>query len=162
MITQSEIKRLVDYYPDTGVMTAKVKIGRTEVGQELGGDNGGGYLRFRLNGKRCMVHRLAWLYVYGEMPDGGIDHINGDASDNRIENLRSVSQQENMKNRKKPRANTSGRVGVSWINRFGKWQAFIWIDGVMKSLGYFERYEDAVSAREKAEKDFNYHENHGR
>ena len=46
-------------------------------------------------GKLIYAHRAAWAIHFGEWPKGEIDHINGDASDNRIINLRVVNRTEN-------------------------------------------------------------------
>ncbi|MDA6380520.1 HNH endonuclease signature motif containing protein [Escherichia coli] len=67
-----------------------------------------------INGKAYPAHRLAWLIVYGTMPDGFIDHINRVRTDNRISNLRLVTHSENMQNRKIQKNNKSGYRGVSW------------------------------------------------
>lgn len=60
-----------------------------------------GYHQTRLqvynNGKSILTHRLVWLTFVGEIEEGMvINHINGDKSDNRLENLEKVSHQENM------------------------------------------------------------------
>lgn len=85
-----------------------------------------GYLQVSLFGKTQLVHRVIWEMHNGPIPDGmEIDHINHDRLDNRIENLRIVSRQENSVNLSKRIDNTSGIVGVSWSKRMGKWRARI-------------------------------------
>ena len=91
-----------------------------------------------------------------------IDHINGNGLDNRIQNLRSVTHQQNMKNQKVRSDSSSGCPGVSFSSRDNKWRAYIATPDGVVSLGYFERKEDAVIARSKAEIEFGYHRNHGR
>ena len=112
--------------------------------------------------KRITAHRLAWLYEYGELPNGVIDHINHDRADNRICNLRDVTNLENHKNRKMHSKNTSGATGVHFNNKNKKYRAYICVKGKRKHLGMFENLEDAVKAREKAQKEFNFHKNSGR
>lgn len=56
------------------------------------------YLYGRVLDKNMYAHRVAWAMYYGEWPKHQIDHINGDRTDNRIENLRSVTCAENAKN----------------------------------------------------------------
>lgn len=86
---QSKLKELLNYNPDTGVfvwrkdMSAKAKAGCV-----AGSVGGGGRAYIGINQKRHHAHRLAWLYVYGQWPEGGIEHINGNNLDNRISNLR--------------------------------------------------------------------------
>ena len=122
-----------------------------------------GHREIKVKGKEYKAHRLIWLYVNGKFPDNQIDHIDGDPSNNRIENLRDVSHQENNKNQCKPCTNTSGHLGVSWNKNAEKWEARISVEGgVYKHLGHFNVLEDAVSARQAANIEHGYHENHGR
>ena len=88
------------------------------------------------------LHRMAWEEVHGPIPDGMvIDHINGDTHDNRIENLRCISQSHNVLNR----ADTKG---YTWAAHANKWRAYIQVDGKRYNLGYFASESDAQSARE--------------
>lgn len=120
-----------------------------------------GYKHGKIFGRKHKAHRVIWAIVHDEWPDN-IDHINGICDDNRIENLRSVSHAENLRNQKRPSTNTSGVVGVHWANREKKWNAYISIDRCRKSLGYFTYFDEAVAARKKAEIKHGFHHNHGR
>jgi hypothetical protein len=117
-----------------------------------------GYKCGALGGKAFQAHRIAWAISHGEDPDDEIDHINGDRSDNRIENLRKVDRTLNTQNSGIRHDNTSGHVGVRYWAERGKWVACL----SRKTLGYFKTFEDAVAARKKAELDAGYHVNHGR
>lgn len=109
--------------------------------------------------KRTMVHRL----VAGAPEGLYVDHINGNTLDNTPENLRLVEKGVNCRNARMNRLNTSGRIGVYYANRFKKWAAVIGDGkGGKKQLGYFKDFSAAVEAREKAEKEMGYHENHGK
>jgi hypothetical protein len=108
------------------------------------------------------AHRVAWAIHYGKWPEHEIDHINGDTLDNRICNLRSVSRRENMMNASLPSDNKSGRIGVCFNKKTGKWLATIKVNRRQKYLGDFALIEDAIAAREAAERELGYHENHGR
>jgi len=118
------------------------------------------------NGKR--EHRTVWSAMYGSIPEGReIDHINGDRADNRLENLRLVTRQENMRNAKKSNANTSGCTGVTWNKRAGKWQAQTEVTQPCgkrrgKYLGVYPDWFDAVCARMSANNRYGFHVNHGR
>lgn len=114
-----------------------------------------GYRRGSLLGRPVLAHRVIWKMITNQDPDT-IDHINGDPSDNRLCNLRSVSISENAKNKRMPRNNSSGRVGVAKFR--DKWRAQIGD----KYLGVFTTRDEAVRAREKANRALGYHENHGR
>ena len=109
-----------------------------------------GYRQIWFDGKQHMEHRVAWFLHYGEWPDRHVDHINGNRSDNRIANLRLATNSENLCNRRKPRNNTSGYKGVSYVKRYGAYQATIRFDGKNKFLGRFASPEAAADAYRRA------------
>lgn len=120
--------------------------------------------RVYLSGKLHLIHRVIWCHVYGEWPEKNlvIDHINGDEKDNRIQNLRLVTQSENKKNSSRPKSNTSGVIGVYKRRDNDKWTAEIQENYKKIFLGSFDSFEDAVKARKEAELKYGFHENHGR
>jgi len=103
---------------------------------------------------------LIWAMVNGEWPDGEIDHINGDRSDNRISNLRVVTHRENAMNRSRRSDNASGVTGVHKCG--SKWRATIKTSDGYKCLGLHSTIEDAARVRYLAERAHGYHANHGR
>lgn len=121
-----------------------------------------GYKQGGINNTNIRAHRVIMAMVNDEWPPEEVDHINGDRADNRLCNLRLATKSENMRNMKLPSDNTSGRIGVSWDKREGKWQAYIVVEGRKKHLGRFARKADAIAAREAAEAELGFHENHGR
>ncbi|ATE85749.1 HNH homing endonuclease [Shigella phage Sf12] len=130
-------------------------------GKEAGTKNIG-YIQIILNKKPFLAHRIIWEIYNGKIPKGmEIDHINHIRDDNRIENLRLVSKQDNLKNQSKRNDNTSGVTGVSWNKREQKFRAYININGKEKHIGYFVDLKSAVLARKSLEKEIGYHENHG-
>lgn len=123
---------------------------------------GFGYRQGTFLGERYLAHRAIWAMVHDEWPAEQIDHINGDPSDNRINNLRSVSCAENGRNKKRPSTNTSGVTGVRWDKAAGKWHSQIKRDGHSIHLGFFTDFSEAAAARRAAEAQYGFHENHGR
>jgi hypothetical protein len=121
-----------------------------------------GYRMGQIQNRQYRAHRIIWMMVYGTPPEGQIDHINGDRSDNRLVNLRCVSVAENRRNQKTPITNTSGFIGVGWHKHTGKWRASIKINGRAIHLGGFDTIEQAVQAREAAQIELGFHPNHGR
>ncbi len=93
------------------------------------------------------AHRLVWLWVHGEWPKSEIDHINGDRSDNRIENLREVNRSVNCENiRSAHNDNKTGILGVSWDKARKRYYAQIGISGKTINLGRFQDPETASQA----------------
>jgi len=121
-----------------------------------------GYRKGSYRKKTFTAHRVLWMMLHGEWPDGEIDHINGVRGDNRIENLRCVTHAENLRNQRFRKENTSGVTGVYWNKRDEKWKAYIRYEGVMKMLIATDDFDEAVDKRRKAELDLGFHEHHGR
>src|SRR5690606_8595946 len=94
ILTQKRLRELVSYCPDTGIFHDSIS------GKQISGYDSKGYRRLWLDGRNYMMHRLAWLYVYGRWPRAMIDHINGDPRDNRIVNLRDVTNAVNQQNQR--------------------------------------------------------------
>lgn len=151
MLTQERLKELFNYDPDTGKFTRR-DCGRTwKAGSVAGSLNKTlNYFYIEIDRKKYKASRLAWLYVYGEMPKNDIDHINRIRTDDRIENLRDVTKSYNMKNCAVKKSNTSGFLGVSFCKDIKKWRARIKKDGKVLSLGCFVNPEDAHNEYKKA------------
>jgi hypothetical protein len=151
------LRSILDYDPDTGIFTWLVdKSNRIKVGDVAGSKHSNGYIQIMIDGKNYFGHRLAWLHVYGYFPENQIDHINRDPGDNRIANLREVSNQCNLRNTGNRKNNTSGVKGVYWHKLAGKWYARIKTNNKNKYLGYYEDFDEAVLARYEAEKALNW------
>lgn len=162
MVTQEELKKIFKYDHDAGLFTRiSIRCG-VKIGSVAGCFVGNkGYVRIKINRKLYLAHRLVWLYVYGSFPDGEIDHINGIRTDNRLCNLRSVTKNENLVNKRKYSNSSSGITGVCWHKQHRKWVSTICINGKRKHLGLFKNIDDAKIARENASKLFGFHVNHG-
>jgi hypothetical protein len=157
MITQEILHQLFAYDPETGLFIRKIKTSNNAKMGIAGTNNGIGYITICVNSKLQYAHRLAWMYMYGSFPDGNIDHINGNPSDNRICNLRLVNQSQNMQNIKKFKNNTSGYKGVTWRKDTKKWTAQIWKNSKRYGLGCFDSAEDAYEAYCQAAKTMHTH-----
>ena len=144
-----------------GALINKYARRMVRAGSVCGSPGGDGYLHFRYLGRHYYVHRVIWLVEHGEEAEQ-IDHINGNRTDNRIENLRSVSCMENMRNQKARKTNTSGVTGVSWCQHKKRWLARIHAGGRNRFLGYFKTLDEAKAERKSAEALHGYHANHGR
>lgn len=101
--------------------------------------------------KNYAAHRIIWLLHYKEQPPNGIDHINGDPSDNRISNLRAANQSQNAANSAIRSDNTSGVKGVSWDKKSNSWYVYINKNQKMYGLGHTKCLEEAKKIRKEAE-----------
>lgn len=129
--------------------------------EAITGSTTDGYRQGKIIGYSVRAHRLAWAIAHGEWPQFQIDHLNGNRSDNRLANLRQVTNAENMQNQFRSPRNTSGATGVRKCARTGKWRAEIKTSGKRHSLGYFEDFGAAVAARKDAERRFGFSARHG-
>ena len=104
-----------------GALHQRVQIKGKDPSKPVGYDDGYGYLRVMVNGKKVQCHRIIWFLENGEWPDC-LDHINGDKQDNRVENLRSITRRMNVRAYNKP---TKGAVSsYRGVTRNGKgWRA---------------------------------------
>ncbi|MEL0214459.1 MAG: HNH endonuclease signature motif containing protein [Burkholderiaceae bacterium] len=100
------IRDVIDYRPKTGELIWLESRGRFVKAGDVAGSNFKGYIRITYKGVAYLAHRVAWFLSSGEQPGEEIDHINGNKSDNRICNLRSVNKSQNLVNQH--------RTGVTW------------------------------------------------
>ena len=154
------VKDYLSYDPLTGKFTwIKSTTPRVKVGQNAGSINKcSGYVELRLHGQHYYGHRLAWYFVHGYSPYI-TDHINQNRADNRIANLREVTNSGNNKNCGISKNNTSGAVGVAQLPT-GNWRANITVNYKSIHLGMFKTMEEAITARAIAKQKYSFHRNH--
>ena len=142
----SRLSELFVYDAISGDLVRKVQSGKSRAGELCRSKNAGGYYRAWVDGRLFMIHRIVWKMVTGDEPKT-IDHINGVVTDNRIKNLRAVTESQNSWNTK----GTLKPVGVYWHapkngNRKHCWQSMISFNGRQISLGLFDDLSDAIKA----------------
>ena len=108
----ARIRQNFDYDPDRGLLVCR-QTGKVVNGYRRSIRNGvGRYMGFnlRIDGHRYVMcyHRAVCAWHHGRLPTMQIDHINRDSFDNRIENLREVTQSENLLNSEHPWSPCSG------------------------------------------------------
>lgn len=107
------------------------------------------------------AHRVAWALSNGRWPAGVVDHIDGNASNNALANLRECSLRQNQFNRVACKRNRLGMKGVSWLPGKRKFRAAIRINGKQTHLGLFADAESAHAVyRAAAEKHHGAFANH--
>jgi len=143
-LDSKRLKEILDYNPETGIFTWRKNRKSTKIGIVAGSKRADGYIRIMVDKKSFLAHRLAWLHTHGEWPKNIIDHKNSIRHDNRLSNLRDVTQFINLQNKKTPYShNKSGHLGVSWNKTMNKWQAQICANRTLHHLGYFDSKEKA-------------------
>lgn len=147
-LTVARIQELFTYNADTGQIFHRAnRRGGVHAGVAVGHGHPSGQKFISADRHRIAFHRAAWALHYGHWPDGMLDHINRDSSDNRIENLRIATQSQNTTN--SLRHNRHGFRGVRTL-RGKAWQAQIKVDGKLHHLGTFETIDEAAHAYNKA------------
>jgi hypothetical protein len=140
-------RELLLYDPETGDFTWIGGKRSRRTGKIAGFISRHGYRIISVRGLVIRAHRLAWIFTYGVIPKGDIDHINGVITDNRISNLRDVSKSVNLQNQRKAHSNNkSGFLGVSWRPISKKWIAQISLNRKVTIVGYFDDPKEAHEA----------------
>ena len=143
-----EARRLFKYEPETGEL---IRIahkhtsypGMGKIGMPVGGDDGHGYRMCALLGHKFKVHQIVWLMCNEKLPELPIDHIDHDRRNNKVGNLRLVTDFENMQNLS---AAKSSMTGIRKDDKGNGWSANINIGKKKTYLGYFKTKEDARAA----------------
>jgi hypothetical protein len=144
-LTADRLREVLAYDAATGIFTRKTSTGRRwKAGLVAGTVARSRYVVIQVDGVLYQAHRLAWLYVHGEWPPEIIDHINGDRTDNRLENLRCATNALNKANSRLRRDNSSGFKGVYAAGRW--WRAQIRVNGHILHIGRFASKEAAHAA----------------
>ncbi|WP_373418496.1 HNH endonuclease [Roseinatronobacter sp. S2] len=152
-LTAERLRHLLHYDRRSGLFTWKTtRAGNAKKGSIAGSLGSDGYVRIKVEGTLYTAHRLAYLYVKDHWPPAMVDHENGVRSDNRWDNLRAATHQQNQFNRAPNKRSTSGRKGVSLCRRSGLWQAQISVNGRNRHLGRFKCPEKAERVYQDAAK----------
>lgn len=146
-LTQKELKEIVHYDKDTGALTWNSSRYGVRKGAKAGGKDQYGYGEVRIKRKLYRIHRIAWLYMEGYLPEHQIDHINGVRDDNRWINLRHVTQLCNMQNQRTRADNSSGFSGVTWNRNNNNWRCQATINKKSVDLGSYPNIIEAALAR---------------
>lgn len=102
------------------------------------------------------------MWLHGHDVDGKVvDHINHNTLCDKYSNLRIGTQQQNTRNQKLSKANTSGHKGVSWCSQKHKWLVRVNTGRCYKFFGRYDDFELAClvadEARNKYHKEFACH-----
>jgi len=135
-----------------GFLYRKVAVQGAPAGIKVGTKQSNGYSYVVVDGKKILTHRVMFLFCNGYLPDF-IDHIDGNKSNNKIENLRQATRAENGHNRQVYSNNKSGIKNVTWIERLKKWSVKLTVNKKRIHIGSFDDLElaelVAIEARNK-------------
>ncbi len=159
-IKLSDVKEKYEYHQGGYLVYAKTVGGHVVKGRRAGTADKDGRAVVVVNGKLRQASQVIFLICHGYLPEM-VDHINGDVSDNRIENLRAADKYTNQWNSKKSTRNTSGVKGVYFKKRIGMWVTKVQVKNRRYSAGQFNSLEAAAAAvrilREKLHGEFCRH-----
>ena len=155
-ITLSRLHELFDY-KDGNLIWKIDKSRRVKAGDIAGSLNKLGYIEIGVDRRVYKAHRLIYFYHNGHLPLS-TDHIDGNKSNNKIENLRNATTSQNAMNRKISTKNSSGIKGVIWHKRDKKWVVQVKVNSKYHSFGYYDNKElaelMAIEATNKLHKEF--------
>lgn len=136
------ISELLRYEEETGNLLWKISRGAAKMGTVAGFLSRGGYIQVRIDYTLYYAHRIIYALAHSQSSLTVIDHIDGNPRNNRLLNLREVSQGVNLQNNKV--RGTYAR-GV-------RWRAKIETNYKQKHLGCFDTEAEAHAAYLAAKK----------
>lgn len=150
-LVMDKLKEFLDYDPTSpSCLRWKVSRGRVKKGSVAGNIKGNGYYQLGLDGKYYPCHRVIWVILGKEIPEGFVvDHIDNNTLNNSIDNLRISTVQGNTHNRSKRPNMTSKYKGVCWNKAAKKWKVGITFNYKQIHLGYFKSEEAAKLAYDR-------------
>lgn len=153
-LSHKRLVHLLRYVKSTGLFYWRTTNSKHAKGDLAG--HCGAYWQLYVDGVSYLGHRLAVFYVTGKWPTDVVDHKDGDGTNNRWSNLRSVTQRVNLENqRRAQRGSASSMLGV-YPQSYGAWFARISVRGVQIHLGTYPTKELAHRAYVDAKR--KYHE----
>lgn len=139
--SQERLHELFDYSVVTGNLYWRESRNNQATGSKVKNSWDKGYKRVSVDGVRYKQHRIIWKWITGEDPGQELDHINCDKGNNAWHNLRAATRQQN--NRNVASQGATPFKGVSYYPRYEKYMAQITVNGIQRTLGYFDTPEEA-------------------
>lgn len=119
LLDRQKLEERFDFDTENGVIRYRISIKGIKAGDAAGVRRADGYVRVKIEGRAYFAHRLIYFMATGKQPEY-LDHINGDKSDNRIENLREATNSQNMCNHQKRQPVGVFLRGRKWHGRVMK------------------------------------------
>ncbi len=140
-ITHVDLLAALHYDPETGIWTRLQASPPNRIGARADKSAGHNYRRISVKGKRYFAHRLAWFYMTGVWPIIDVDHKDTDKQNNKWNNYRLATRQQNIANKKRSRVNKSGVKGVYWNKGAKCWTVQVGLNGKSTHVGHFKDLE---------------------
>tara|TARA_Y100000593_G_scaffold75007_1_gene138248 strand:- start:1888 stop:2391 length:504 start_codon:yes stop_codon:yes gene_type:complete len=161
------LNKYLNYLPKTGIFIWKKrgipsfdsKFAGKQAGTEHVSTTGRRSIKIKIEGKSYYAHRIAWVLMTGDWPEGVVDHKDQNSMNNRWTNLRDVSQAINMKNRKMPSSNKTGIPNCYFCTRTNKYVVKVAPFGY---IGSFTNKKDAEKESRAARIRAGYSRSHGK
>lgn len=172
-MTPSELQTKLHYCPATGQLTwlprkpnehwANQWNSRFAGKPAFTTDHGDGYLCGVVGGKQYLTHRVCWAIHHGSWPVNDIDHRDGNGTNNRILNLRDVTEIVNGQNKAAPSKKSAFPVGVSFDKRskLNPYRAKVMDNGKQVHIGNFPTIAEASQAYQQKIRALGFTQRHG-
>lgn len=145
--------QLFDLDKENGFLLHKKKCG-TKRGSTAGNVTPQGYRRVKIDGSLYLTHRVIYFMAFGKDPGLlEVDHVNGDKSDSRPENLRLATRHQNRQNVGTYSNNTTKHKGTWFDKQRRLYFCAVQCDGVREQFGPFETLKEAADIYQKEAKD---------
>lgn len=146
-MTAGDLRALLNYDPDTGVFTWRVKPNRRIAAGAVAGHvrSDDGYVGLQIASVPYFAHRLAWTYMTGSPAPENIDHRNGIRHDNKWSNLREATHAINQQNKRKAKPGSKSGVLGAYPSGRG-FRSMIGVNGKVYRLGTFDTAAEAHEA----------------
>jgi len=145
LLSHEELLRILDYDTLSGIFRWKISGNGRKIG-DIAGSIGNGRLSININKLSYYANRLAWFYLYNKWPSFIIDHININPLDNRIVNLRDISQKNNTENTNNRKCKIYKSItGVYYDKNYDKWNVRIQVNNISTYFGSFDTRQEAES-----------------
>lgn len=154
--SQDELNRLFEYDREKGLLIWRYRKDKDicwngRLAGKVAGSTDKGYRIVKFDDRKYAAHRLIWKLAYGSIPnDMQIDHIDGNGLNNRLDNLRLVTNQENQANRHADNKRKNGVKFKGVYKHNNKFKAEITTKSGRLYLGLFNTPEEAAHAYNEA------------
>ena len=160
ILSQEHLNSIFEY--KDGSLFYKKSCGTMKSGSKAGPSKPDGRIQVKVDGKLYLLHRIIFAMHNGYLPEM-VDHIDGNNTNNRIENLRAATHEQNSWNAKARQDNVVGIKNISYNKKYGSWTVRVQANNIRKYIGSYKSLDEAkgiaMAYRNKYHKEFARHGN---